>query len=642
MARVVPAIGTESDPRSNDAFLRLNLDRYEQAIDLTEVARRRSLESQQYYENKQWSDAEIAELKRRKQPIVTENHIQPKVDFLVGLEITTRTDPKAFPRNEEDMEAAEVATDSVRYVLDRNDFKNMSSDAWRDMLVPGYTAIELGIVQGADGTPEIEFQAYKWDRLFADAYSRKLDFSDARYLGAVKWVDLAEAIEEFPGKDNEAKLRTGLHYGDNSDTHDDRPRFAVSYSDRKRDRVMVVYMWYLEKGEWHWVKFSRGGVLEGGRSPYLDEDGKTWCPLIMQAAYKDLENNTYGIVQYWKSIQDEINHRRSRAMYHLSRRGVIKSAGVTSYDDATLKTEIAKPDYVITLDDPEGRFDVDTGQDLSQGQMALLAESNAFMERLGPNASMIGKDERDQSGRAILAQSQSGFVEMQILMDRHRHFKRRVYMGAWWMIKQYWRAPKVVRVTDNESAPTFIGLNEPIARGQYDLERLQARGASDVDIQQHMIMLAQMGILNQPVLKNEVARMQMDFVVEEVQDHATVQTEAFQQLMEFMPNFVALLQVSPQLAKAVMEASPLRNKKMIIEALEGPSDDPEAQQMQLIQQALQMRGAQAQIASAENDAALKGAQAQKVQNEAAMVPVTAQADALRGQAAYIQAVSPPF
>lgn len=636
-----------TDPRQMDDDLRAHLDRYEYSIDLTQSARKRSLQSVDYYENRQWTDEEIAELKDRKQAPFTENHIHPKIDFLVGLEITTRTDPKAFPRTPQDDECAEGATDAVRFVVDNNHFPAIASDCWGDMLKPGYTAVELGVVQGREG-PEVKIQSWKWDRLFGDPHSRKCDYSDANYLGGVRWMDIEEARQEFPGKENEDKLSMAVAYGDLTDTHDDRPRFAVSYAKKNPDRVMIIYMWYRRGGRWHWVKFTRGGVLAGGPSPYMDEEGKPYCPLIMQAAYKDVENNAYGLVEYMKSTQDEINHRRSRAMYQLSRRSVIKDKDSVDISNEELRKEVARPDFIIDKN-PDTEFTVDTGQDLSTGQMQLLAESQTHMDRLGPNASMVGKDEREQSGRALLAQSQSGFVELQPLLDKHRQFKRRVYQMIWWMIKQFWTDERWVRVTDDEGKARFVGLNQPVQYGEYVAWHMQERGARPEEIQQAMIGLMQTGQFYQVVRKNDVGQMQMDFVIEEVPDHATVQTEAFQQLMEFMPNLIQLLQINPRLAKAVLEASPLRNKKMLIEALDGGPEDPQAQEQAAIQQELQMRGAVAEIAGREAEAGAKQAEAQtkqaqafKTMAEAEQVPVLARANALKSEAAYIQAVQPPF
>jgi hypothetical protein len=37
-----------------------------------------------------------------------------------------------------------------------------------------------------------------WDRLFYDPHSRRIDFSDCRYLGIVIWMDRDELYDLYP------------------------------------------------------------------------------------------------------------------------------------------------------------------------------------------------------------------------------------------------------------------------------------------------------------------------------------------------------------------------------------------------------------------------------------------------------------
>jgi len=120
--------------------------------------------------------------------------IKPKVDFLLGMERQTRTDPKAFPRTPAHEDAAEAATDSIRYVLDNNEFDYTRSDVFENMLVEGTGGAEVIVNVGKKG-PEIVINQYPWDRLFWDPHSRRRDFSDAKYLGAVVWMDYEDARE---------------------------------------------------------------------------------------------------------------------------------------------------------------------------------------------------------------------------------------------------------------------------------------------------------------------------------------------------------------------------------------------------------------------------------------------------------------
>ena len=73
-----------------------------------------------YYDSKQWTADEEAEMERRSQPIITINRIKPKVDFLLGMERSQRTAPKAFPRTPVHEDASEAATDGLEILTLRD------------------------------------------------------------------------------------------------------------------------------------------------------------------------------------------------------------------------------------------------------------------------------------------------------------------------------------------------------------------------------------------------------------------------------------------------------------------------------------------------------------------------------------------
>src|SRR5690606_8712122 len=102
MANSVTAIRTDG----SDYDLKRSVEYFEEAESATDEARRLSERDRDYYDNKQWTSDEIATLEKRKQPVVTYNRIQRKVDFLSGLERQQRKDPRAFPRNPKDEAAA--------------------------------------------------------------------------------------------------------------------------------------------------------------------------------------------------------------------------------------------------------------------------------------------------------------------------------------------------------------------------------------------------------------------------------------------------------------------------------------------------------------------------------------------------------
>ena len=122
----------------------------EREIREAQVARR-------YYHGKQWTDAEIRELKKRKQPVMTFNRVARKIDGVVGLIERLRQDPKAFARTPQHEQGADLATACVRYVLDQQEWKAKSPLAGQDGAVDGIGGLEIEIGGGDQGDPEIEF-----------------------------------------------------------------------------------------------------------------------------------------------------------------------------------------------------------------------------------------------------------------------------------------------------------------------------------------------------------------------------------------------------------------------------------------------------------------------------------------------------
>jgi hypothetical protein len=317
-------------------------------------------------------------------------------------------------------------------------------------------------------------------------------------------------------------------------------------------------------------------LVMDGPSYYRDEKGKTVCPIEAFSAYVDRENCRYGVVHDMRGPQDEINHRRSKAVHFLHSRRVMAQQGAVA-DVGQAKREIARPDGWVEVVDPQAVSVLDTAQETT-GNLNMLQEAKAEIDLLGPNNALQGKGTEDQSGRAIIAQQQAGLAELAPLYDRFNDFKLRVYRATWARIKQFWKAPKWIRITDDEQSVQFLGLNQV-----------------QVD-----------PMTGQPMVQNAVAQMDVDVILETGPDTVTLQSEEFEQLAQIMPQLAAL---PPPYALALIEASslPAQRKKKMQELLsgQGQQQDPEAM-------AMQKRAAEAEIAGKEAEVGLKQAQAQKL------------------------------
>jgi hypothetical protein len=572
-----------------------------------------------YYDGNQWTAAEIATLNKRKQPVITINRIAPKINFIVGTEVKTRTDPKAQPRTPRSQGEDEVATDVLRYIADRAEFPGVKSDVFKNVLIEGYGGCHM-TVEAKGESVEIKALQIPWDRIVYDPHSRKRDFSDASYLGEVLWMDYDDALARWP--DKEDVLDEALLDAQGSETFDDKPN-RTTWADGKRKRIKAVLQYYrcieAENGSprvtWYVCEYTRSGFLsEPKPSPYVDEHGNTMCPIILASAFVDRDGMRYGIVRNLIPIQDEINKRRSKALHLISMRQTMASR--TAVDDVrAMKAELSKPDGHVELNGVPGQdFQVLPTGDMAMSQFQLLAESKQEIDTVGPNASMTGTNQQALSGRAIMAQQQAGYAELGGIFDGMSHWARRAYVMMWDFAVQFWIGEMWIRVVDDPQNLRFVPVNRPVTKRLILEEHAKASG------QQVPPEALQDPSLDEVVnVQNDLAGMDVDIIIDESPDVVTLQQEQFETLAELAKSGM------PIPPDAIIEASSIRNKKRILEKMKG-GGTPEEQQQQAAEQqqqqamAQQMAGLQMQRAQAETrqkmaDAGQKEAQAVKIATE---------------------------
>lgn len=569
-----------------------------------------------YYHGNQITADEAAELRKRKQPIIVNNRIRRKIDWLRGLEMQSRTDPKAFPRTPRHQQGAAAATDALRYVADNVDLDRKASAAWGDMLIRGIGAVEILHTGGQN--PDVAINYYPYDRVFHDPHSRASDFSDARYLGAVVWADIDDLKRQYPGEDAAAKIDGSVgRVSTVTQTYDDIPSWRV-WGDKDRQRVRVVLIYCQDGGQWTWAKFVYGGVLESGTSPYVDEDGASVCPLMLQGAYIDRDGIHYGPVKDMLDPQDEINKRGSKLLHQLNTRQTVSLKGAVG-SVVALKNELAKPDGHVEVDGDLAAgaremgmkpFDILSNADQTAGQFNLLHEAKAELDLMGANSGLAGKETGGQSGRAIMARQQGGLIEIAPLTDAFSDFKRRIYRRIWAVIRQFWREERWVRVTDDERNIRFVGFNRPVTLG----EQLGAMPPDEMASQAMAMGIGpgdpRLGMV--VGMENPVEEIDVDILLEEVPDTVTLEAETFQQVVNIatsLPGSVPpeiLIELAPGLKREV--------KDRLMQVQEGQSQ-AQAQQGQQ-QQQLAMGMADLQAKKTQSETAKNMSLAQKTNVEA--------------------------
>jgi len=571
---------------------------FEEAEQASEESRAEAERCRDYRNGDQWTAEEVATLNKRKQPIVTIDRIGPKVDFLLGMESSNRTDPKAYPRTPNEERGAEAATDSLRFVMDESMWDQTRSQCFDSFIVEGVCGADVQVYEKKPGDYCIEVRPMFWDRLFYDPHSRRRNFSDAKYKGQFIWKDLEDCLDEYPDHADILNSTMASESVASGQTYEDVPR--LRWADPKRKRVRIVEIWTKEGGKVFHTKFTKAGILKRTESPFENEDGEADDGFVFGSCYVDRDGNRFGVVRRWLSLQDEINKRRSKAMHLMNMRQTFGNA--LSGDKNKLKSELSKPDGHVELqgDAKMGEdFGVIPTNDMADAQFQLLQEAKQEIDSVGVNAAMQGTEQRAMSGRALMVRDEQGKNELGPVFDWFAAWQLEVYRKVWCRVRQFWTAEKWVRVTDDERNIRFVGLNQPLTLGEKILEDMREKG---VEVTPEMEQQAKESPALQQVVgvKNRVSEMDVDITLDSVPATASLQIEQFQALADLAGKGI------PIPPDALIEASSIRNKDKILDAMRGgDSKNPAVMAAKLKQAQQQLEEMAQRLQEAESGMAAK-------------------------------------
>jgi hypothetical protein len=437
---------------------------------------------------------------------------------------------------------------------------------------------------------DVTFQAADNDGFFYDPRSFKHDFSDARYMGIGKWVDLEMIKELMPELAD--KLDQGGYNAADLTSNSDRDTKWFSDNGRDFKQIRLVDIWYKSGRGWNWAIFTGGTVLMQGPSPFTDQYGGQVCKYVMFSAAIDHDGDRYGFPRNLMSAQDEINQRRSKALHELNNRRIrATKAAVADTNVEALRREAARSDGIIltntSIDDVQ--FDDQAKQMQIMGQLEMLKEAKAEIENFGPNPAVLGDAGIGaKSGRAIALLQQAGIAELGPYMINLRAWKIRVYTALFNAAQQYWTQSRWIRVTDNQGEQQFVGINMPST-----------------------------GEDGMPTTINPIGELDVDIILDEGPDTVTLMQDTYDAIAQALPAIAPML--TPDKAMVVMEVmietSPLPAdvKKKFRDASQQGQQGPSPEQQKM-------------MAEQENDKAKLAIQAQGKQQDIELKRTQAMAD----------------
>lgn len=666
------------------------IEEFEQS---TDEHRSNAMRDRAYYDGEQWAPKDLQALSAKNQPPVVMNRIFPRVNDTLGAEDENRTDPRAYPRTfDGHNDDAEAATDALRYWEESTEFDVKSLQVLENLAIEGAGGcvfeLEVEPDPGKDGKYDrnvVCLRYVPWDRLFWDPHSRDPFFEDAMYKGILTWMHYNQALKRWPTKAAIIEqTRYNASTGKYGNSTEDRPTWFHT----GLNRVAIREIWWREmnsKGHWEWfyAAFTNEGFLEGPtRVEWKTDRGLDFCPLRMCSAF--VKNETlerYGLVRHMIWPQDEVNKRRSKALWNFTMDRVIYEEGAVENPNVFAR-ELAQggPAKVNHGALADGRVQPQPMVDKGQAHLQLAMEAKGEIDELGPYANNPQGTPQDLSARSFFAQQQAGMRKIGPLFQHYRRWKLDVYRHAWFAVRSFWPEERWIRLRDkNDSAGyRFRLLNKKMTRGQRYQELLQrneqpqkaafyAYGQEGVDylaqiqaqVQEASQALQQAGmqadpaqLLNkamldwpmskEPFTAGDLSKLDVDIVIDVSPESTILEHEQFTTMSEMARNGIFGQPVPPKIATALVKSSMLYHKQELIDALNEPPP-PEQVQYQQQQMQLQLAAMQAEVEKLKSEAAKNQTAAAQVQGDVekkrteAQVGIPAEAERDLAQAAKLRA-----
>lgn len=524
-----------------------------------------------YYHGCQYTAQQIEILRRRRQPPLTWNRVNRKINGIVGLVERMRSDPKALPRTQRSQAGADIATQVIRYVLDGNDWKGIDPWCLLQCCIDGVAGVQRTLIRGDQGDPDIALDWVIGDEYFYDPVSYRLDFKDRGYEGLSKWMRLDDAISLFPEKEDQLR---GLVQGDSDlTTNADREYKWVITS---QQRLRMIEHWYKHRGKWCWAFYVSSVLLDEGLSEFFDEKGKSTSSFNMFSSGVDHDGDRYGFVRNLLGPQDSLNQSKSKALHLANTRRLIATKG--SVDDVEkARIEYARPDGFIEVN-PGGELKPDdkTGDLAAFTQMGESAGQEIDSFANTNIAVLQGASMANISGRALELLRQPGMAELGPFVLAYRQWKLGLYRDIWTTAQRHWKLERWLRIVDND---------------QQKAQFIQLNGLG-------------LDLYGRPAIVNALGALDVDIILEEGPDVASVMQDAYDMLKGYPPGTFP-----PQV---LIELSPMpRERKNMILQMMAPKPPPPMDPLKAAAAKLALEGEAVKNAKTAADARRSDAMAQK-------------------------------
>lgn len=589
-----------------------------------------------FFAGDQWSEEDIAEMRKTKRPNLTINLIKPTVSAILGEYINKRMSLLFKPRTNGDQQVADVLSKVAMQICDQNNFDHIERMVFTDGIITdrGYFDMRMNFDDNQQG--DVRISRVDSADVIPDAQGKEYDPDTWREVFVAKWMSIDD-ISDIYGEEiaEQAKSQALIsplsaeyvEYSRKSTFGSNDYYAASSYNtipseERavRRMRVIERQYWKVDKQEFSYdpmtgderpfpVDWDEGKIAEfltisGLQKVVHSQRRIRWTitagSVVLHDDWSPYEHFTIvpyfpqfrsgrplGIVRDLLSPQEQVNKLSSQALH------VVNTTANSGWqmEEGTLinmtPDELAKNGAqtgIVLVTAPGKQVTKIQANPIPSGITQLAASASDAIKRIsGVSEYMVGEGSAEVSGVALDARINRNLSQLQPVFDSLDYTRTLLAKRMVKLIQAFYTDTRMLRITSEAATgdPTYetMVVNQPTPEG---------------------------------TIKNDLTIGEYDVVASSQPSRATFEDTQFAQAMQMVQ---AGVQIPPDV---LIELSSFSRKQEVAErvrqSLGMGQPTPEQQQMAQMQQEMQMQ--QFQLEMAKLQAQIQELQTQAMLNQA--------------------------
>jgi len=426
------------------------------------------------FHNRQYTPEQEAYIREIGQPPETFNIIKLFTRQLIGYYSNVINTIRVAPVRKEDLQIAQIFNDVIKYIDYKNNFKQLADTIKMDGFLSGlfcaYTFIRSTNKKDEFGRPiyEVIKEHVPSYELVLDPMSRKLDYSDARFIHRFKWLPKETVKKLFP------YTWTKLEPYDN---HLDikEAEFEFTFNNKfdgrynQLDNYLIVHtIWHDDKGRTWSVYWSGDHILSKTDISY----SKVKSPYTVTKLIQSSKAEYYGVFNDVYESQNAINQALLQIQFLVNTNRVLVQENAVE-DFEQFKKAFNRVNAIVKVLDINGIKLDKLNAEIQQQYIIIDRAFDRIQKVLGINDSFLGMAFASDSGKKVQLQQQASIVGLNYIDDALHTFYRLQGWNTIKLVQQFYRAHQIFSISDEFNSTKFVEINRPLQHpltGEYFYE----------------------------------------------------------------------------------------------------------------------------------------------------------------------------